>query len=146
MVGTPVDPRRIVEILSSRGHGKALGIAYIDHGPDWIELSLTQRPELIADPMTGVIASGPVVTLLDTATSMAGWLKRGVFQLHVTLDLRVDYLRPAKPAGHIFARGECYSLKRNILFVRGIAHDGDPDDPIAHCVGSFMSLEDRPVS
>lgn len=30
---------------------------------------------------------------------------------------------------------------RSIGFVRGQAHDGDPDDPIAHVAGTFMFLD-----
>ena len=72
--------------------------------------------------------------------SVAVWLKRGVFEAHVTLDLRVDYLRPAVPERTVIGRGECYRLTRSIAFVRGIAHDGDPDDPVAHVAGTFIGM------
>ncbi len=38
------------------------------------------------------------------ATSVAVWLKRGAFEAHVTLDLRVDYLRPAVPERTVIGR------------------------------------------
>jgi len=58
----------------------------------------------------------------------------------VTLDLRVDYLRPAVPERTVIGRGECYRLTRSIAFVRGIAHDGDPNDPVAHVAGTFIGM------
>ena len=87
---------------------------------------------------TGILASGPIFTMMDMATSMSIWLKRGSFQPQATLDLRVDYLRPAEPGKEVFGRGECYHLSRSIAFVRGQAHDGDPERPIAHVAGTYM--------
>ena len=123
------------------GHGNALGIRYRDHGDDWAELELPYDPRLIGDPDTGVIASGPVLALMDMATSVAAWAKRGAFIPHATLDLRIDYLRAATPGKTVIGHGECYRLSRSIAFVRGQAHDGDPDDPLAHVAGTFMLTE-----
>lgn len=123
------------------GHGSALGIAYRAHGEDWCELSLPYDAALVGDPSRGVIASGPILTLMDMATSVGVWLRRGTFHPQATLDLRVDYLRPAAPGRTVVGRGECYRLTRSIAFVRGQAHDGDADDPVAHVAGTFMMLD-----
>ena len=116
-------------------------MAYRAHGPDWCELQLPYRDDLIGDPSTGVLASGPILTLMDMATSMGVWLKREYFGPQATMDLRIDYLRGATPGRTVTGRGECYRLTRSIAFVRGQAHDGDPDDPIAHVAGTFMLLD-----
>ena len=123
------------------GHGHRLGLLYRAHGPDWVELGLPYSPEQIGDPESGVIASGPILSMMDMATSLSVWLKLGTFRAHATLDLRVDYLRPATPGKTVIGRGECYRITRSIAFVRGQAHDGDPDDPLAHVAGTFMALE-----
>lgn len=123
------------------GHGNRLGIRYHAHGPDWAELALPWSPELVGDPERGVLASGPVVTLMDMATSVAVWSAKGRWVPHATLDLRVDYLRPASPGRTVIGRGECYRLTRAISFVRGQAHDGDPADPLAHVAGTFMNTD-----
>lgn len=123
------------------GHGGALGIHYHAHGPDWAELALPYDPKLIGDTATGVLASGPILTMMDMATSLSVWLKLNQFRPHATLDLRIDYLRPATPGKTVFGRGECYRITRSISFIRGQAHDGDPDDPLAHVAGTYMFLE-----
>ena len=123
------------------GHGERLGIAYHAHGPDWVDLILPYHSDLIGDPDTGVLASGPIVALVDMATSLSVWVKRGRFVMQATLDLRLDYLRGARPGHAVIGHGECYAIKRSINFVRGIAHDGDPDDPIAHVAGTYMNLD-----
>lgn len=122
----------------ARSHGGALGIQYRTHGPDWCELALPYDEKLIGDRATGVIASGPILSLMDMATSVGIWLKLGTFRPQATLDLRVDYLRPATPGKTVIGRGECYRITRSIAFVRGMAHDGDESDPLANVAGTFM--------
>lgn len=135
------DPKRFTDYASRVGHGGALGIHYVGHGPDWVELGLDYNEKLIGAAETGVLASGPIISLMDMATSMAIWVRLGRFRPQVTLDLRVDYLRPAAPGRRIVGRGECYAVKRSVAFVRGNAHDGDPGDPVAHVTGTFIGTE-----
>ncbi len=146
MTDTPplnFDPRLFVG-ASNFGHAGLLGIEYHDHGADWAELMLPYNPRLIGDPESGVIASGPILTMMDMATSLAVWIKLGRFRPHATLDLRIDYLRPATPDKTVYGRGECYRITRTISFIRGTAHDGDPADPLAHVAGTFMFTEWKP--
>lgn len=126
--------------VANQGHGFVLGIQYRDHGDDWAELELPYDERLVGDAATGIIASGPVVSLMDMATSIAIWARLGVFRPQATLDLRVDYLRPATPGKTVIGRGECYRITKSVAFVRGQAHDGDPEDPIAHVAGTYMFL------
>lgn len=78
------------------GHGGRLSIGYHAHGQDWVELALPYHADLVGNPDTGVLASGPIVTEMDMATSFAVWQKRGAFVPQAKLDLRVDYLRPPR--------------------------------------------------
>lgn len=133
-------PERFVRAMGQHGHSRVLGIEYRDHGTDWVELALPWQEKLVGDPDTGILASGPIVTLMDMATSLSIWIRSGTFRPQATLDLRVDYLRPALPGKTVIGRGECYRITRNIAFIKGQAHDGDPDDPIAHVAGTYMFL------
>jgi uncharacterized protein (TIGR00369 family) len=142
--GTGFDPKFVNEFMGKIGHGGFLNMEYSGHGDDWVELSLDWREDLVGDPGTGVIASAVVISLLDNATSMAIWTKRGEFKPHVTMDLRIDYLRPSPAGAPLFGRGICYHLSRTIGFVRGIAHNGNIDDPLAHASGTFIQLGDLP--
>ncbi len=132
------DPARFMSYVRQLGHGGAIGIAYRAHGDDWVELSLPYDAHLIGMAESGIIASGPIISLMDMATSLAIWIRLGKFRHQVTLDLRVDYLRPATPGRTIVGRGICYGVKKSVAFVRGIAHDGDLDDPVANVTGTFM--------
>jgi uncharacterized protein (TIGR00369 family) len=137
------DPVRFMDYASrdGSGHGAALGIAYHAHGDDWVELALPWRAELVGMAETDVLASGPIVSMMDMATSLSVWMRLGAFRAQATLDLRVDYLRPAVPGRTVIGRGTCYRITRSVAFVRGMAHDGDPDDPVANVTGTFMGTE-----
>ncbi len=137
--GSIFDPAQMSSMMTRHGHGGWLGISYLAHGSDWVELALPWREELVGVAETGVLASGPIISLMDNATSMAVWTLAGRFTAHATLDLRVDYMRAAAPGKIVFGHGECYKLTRTIAFIRGIAHDGDPLDPVAHVTGTFMA-------
>lgn len=139
--GAPFDPALVSALMNGRGHGGFVGLRYVDHGEDWIEIALPWRADLVGVPETGVLASGPIITLLDNATSMSVWVKSGAFRPQATLDLRLDYVRAATPGKTVIARAECYRLTRSAAFVRGLAHDGDPADPVAHAAGVFMTVE-----
>ncbi|MBB3359847.1 uncharacterized protein (TIGR00369 family) [Novosphingobium capsulatum] len=138
----PFDPAVAGELLSKLGHGGFLGMRYGDHGPDWFEAELPWREDLVGAGNNGVLASGPIISLFDNCTSMAIWTRRGCFVPHVTLDLRIDYVRAAVPGRSVIARAECYQLRGDLAFVRALAHDGDMADPLAHAAAIFMVLGD----
>lgn len=135
------DALGFMKLVRHHGHSGALGIRYVAQGDDWCELALPYADTLVGMEESGIIASGPIVSLMDMATSTAIWVRLGRFRPQVTLDLRVDYLRAAAPGTTVIGRGECYALKRRVAFVRGIAHDGDPEDPVAHVTGTFISVD-----
>jgi uncharacterized protein (TIGR00369 family) len=130
--------RYVDRFMSAVPHLQALGIGFRAMGPDWAELEMPYAPQLVAYPETGVIASGAIFSLMDSAAGFSVIVKHGKFEPHATLDLRCDYLRPAEPGKTVVGRAECYKITRRVAFVRGIAHDGDPGHPIAHVAGTFM--------
>ena len=132
------DPARLIKMMSKNGHNKLINTQYHGHGEGWCELALPYSTDLVTDTASGILASGPIFTLMDMATSLSIWLKTGVFQPQATLDLRIDYLCPARPGQMVVGHGECYHVTRSIAFIRGHAHDGDPAKPIAHVAGTYF--------
>lgn len=134
------DPKLLSQAFFSRGHPGWLGMRYHDHGEDWVALELPWREDLLGDPDQPVLASGPIVSLLDMASGMSIWTANKTFLPVATLDLRVDYQRPAKERSAVIGRVRCYKITRSAAFVRGIAHDGEPDNPLATMAGVFMTI------
>ena len=94
---TEFDPVKLIKMMANNGHNALIGALYHAHGDGWCELAIPYDARLASDATTGIMASGPILTMMDMVTSMSIWLKTGKFQPQATLDLRVDYLRPATP-------------------------------------------------
>lgn len=119
-------------------HAAALGFELVSIGDNRGAIRTPWREELVGDPATGVIASGVVTALLDHCCGLAITAgKRDAFST-ATLDLRIDYMRPAAPRMGIIAEAHCYKLTRSIAFVRAQAWDEDPSDPIATAQAAFI--------
>ncbi|MEC4725771.1 PaaI family thioesterase [Shewanella sp. D64] len=107
-------------------------------------VELPYSHELIGYPDTGVIHGGVITTLMDTASGSAVvcsiFEKYQVLEISPTLDLRVDYMKPADPNKPVYGFAECYKISSSVAFTRCIAYQDSIDDPIAHAVGSFMRI------
>jgi uncharacterized protein (TIGR00369 family) len=131
----PANP--LMRRMGGSPHGAALGVEVVSVVPE-VVLKVPYRPELVGDPDTGVIAGGVVTTLLDSA---CGWATAAALTEPTsiaTLDLRIDYMRPAEPGKDILATAHCYKLTRSVAFVRAVAYDVDPSDPVAAAQAAYM--------
>ena len=137
---TEFDHKLLSNAVLARAHPGWLGLKYHDHGENWVEMELPWREDLVGDPDFPVLASGPIISLLDMASGMCIWATNKMFKPIATLDLRVDYQRPARDHASVIGHAECYKVTRSAAFVRGWAHDGDESDPVAHMAGVFLSI------
>jgi uncharacterized protein (TIGR00369 family) len=113
--------------------------------PDWCVLKVEYQDALVGDPQTRVLHGGVITALLDAAFGFAIFVKLPAFRPMATLDLRIDYLKPAAPGRAVLGGAVCYKLTPELAFVRGCAYHESPDDPIATAVGIYMFTEGRPV-
>ena len=126
------------QLASGSAHTHALGFQYEGLDGDTVRLRVPWRDDLIGDPQTGVIAGGLVTTLLDHVGGLAVWVKSGQFVPIATLDLRVDYMRPALTGRDVIAEAICYRMTHSIAFVRAWAFEDDPADPIAAAQSAYV--------
>jgi len=96
------------------------------------------KPEFVGDPETGVIAGGVITTFLDQICGVAAVAAMDEPTIVATIDLRIDYMRPATPGRDVLAEAQCYKIGKNVAFVRATAYEDTPDNPIAHVVSAFM--------
>lgn len=134
------DAIRFFERTRGHGHSAMVGIDYVSQGEDWIELSLKWRADLVGVAGDGLIATGAIVSLMDMAGSLAVWKARNEFRPMATLDLRIDYLRPAPTQQTIFGRGRSVKLTKSVAFAEAIAHVGKIEEPVARAVLTFMPI------
>jgi len=119
-------------------HNKALGLKVIDARRGFASMQLEWREEFVGNPETGVLAGGPLTAMLDGCCGMAVATMLRDPKPFATLDLRIDYAKPAVPGQPVIAEAECYRITRSVAFTRAIAHQGDPKDPVAAAAGTFM--------
>ncbi len=119
-------------------HSQELGMRSHKADPAHAIISVAYQDSLIGDPETGVIHGGVVTTVLDNACGLAAMTHPDLKGMVATLDLRVDYMRAAKPGLTLWTECECYRLTRSVAFCRGVAYDETSDDPIATATGAFM--------
>jgi len=122
-------------------HNRALGLELTDfrHGRGEVWMRLPYDEKLVGDPTSGVLHGAAITTLMDAACGMAVMVRLGRSEAIATVDLRIDYLKPARPGQHVVAHTECFKVTRQIAFVRGFAHCEDaPDDPIASVAATFI--------
>jgi len=129
------------QIIPELNHCKVLGITVEDVGTGTLTLKLPYSENIIGNPETRVIHGGALTTLMDTACGFAAISALDSATIAPTLDLRIDYMRPAEPDKSVYGHAEVYRITRNVLFARGIAYQESIDKPVAHCTATFMCLD-----
>lgn len=126
------------ELIDTIPHAFALGMKVVTVGACDARLSLPYRSEFVGDPTRGVVFGGVITTLVDQALGLAVSCSLADLRAIATLDLRIDYLRPADPGRELFAHAHCYKVTKHVAFARAVAYDASEDDPFATCLATFM--------
>jgi uncharacterized protein (TIGR00369 family) len=132
------DKARIArQFIEAIPFSKALGMQLDEIGDGIAVISMPYKPDLVGDPQSGVIHGGAVSALMDTCGGAAVMSHPEALAATATIDLRIDYMRPATPGDRITARAHCYHLTRSVAFVRAEAWDSDEGLPVASATGAF---------
>lgn len=131
----PIEVAR--QFIKALPHVKALGMQLDRLGLAEAWLSMPWAEKLVGNPVTGVIHGGAVSTLMDTASGTAVMSHPAGILATATLDLRIDYMRPATKGQTIRAHAHCHNVTKSVAFVRVIAMDDDESRPVAIGTGVF---------
>src|SRR5215472_18170066 len=128
--------KAIAERRSLYGRASGLKIDRAGRGEAWS--SLPYQAVFVGDIESGVIHGGVVTAMLDESCGMAVQLALDGTRAIATLDLRIDYQRPATPGLDISAHSICFRVTRSIAFVRSTAYQESEDHPVATATACFM--------
>jgi len=132
--------------MERAGHGAALGFELTKVGRGEIEMTFPYKAEVVGNPITGVVHGGVIVSLLDTCCGSAAITTLTKAAITPTMDLRLDYMHPAAPHEPIYVSAKVYRNTSNVIFCRGSAWQEDRENPIAHCVATFMKVDTPSIS
>lgn len=131
---------RAQRFLAALRHCQVLGMTVESADGKGLTLRLPYAAHIVGNPDTGVVHGGAITTLMDTTCGISTVCVLPEFEICPTLDLRIDYMHPAEPGKDVFGFAECYRVTPNVIFTRGYAYQDDPEQPIAHVVGTFMRM------
>jgi uncharacterized protein (TIGR00369 family) len=140
MADRPLPFDELAETIKRRSsiYGAISGLTLDRAAPGEAWSSLPYRPVFVGDTTTGVLHGGVVTAMLDESCGMAVQLALDGSRAIATLDLRIDYQKPATPGLDIKAHSKCYRVTRSIAFVRATAYQESEDDPVATATACFM--------
>lgn len=125
------------QFIEAIPHSRALGMELTGMGEGFARIEMPYSEALVGDPETGVIHGGAVSALMDTCCGAAAMSHPSSPAGTATIDLRIDYMRPASPHQRLVTEATCYNITRSVAFVRATAFDDDKENPVAMATGAF---------
>ena len=131
--------KQAAQFIEALPHALALGMELEKLEAGTAVIAMPYAEKLIGDPATGVVHGGAVSALMDTCCGAAVMSHPRNLSHTATIDLRIEYLRPATPGQRITTTATCYHVTRSVAFVRATAVDGDAENPVAMATGTFTA-------
>ncbi len=101
-------------------------------------MTMPARADWMGDPVRNVLHPGALTVLADSACGLAVMSSLPQPLPIATLDLRMDWLRPASPGHDIHCEARCERLTRSVAFVDAEVWQADRSQPIAKARATFM--------
>ncbi|MFV0332475.1 MAG: PaaI family thioesterase [Tropicimonas sp.] len=126
------------EFITALPFSHALAMHLETFGDGHAVISMPWDARLVGDPQSGVIHGGAVSALMDTTAGAAVISRPDGTGISATLDLRIDYMRPARPGQRLTCEARCYHVTRSVAFVRATTTDeAEGHGPVATATGAF---------
>ncbi|MEI6546534.1 MAG: PaaI family thioesterase [Burkholderiales bacterium] len=120
-------------------HMRDIGLRIVSVDSARGTMVLPPRADWVGDPQRGRMHAGPLIVLADSACGIAvGAALPSRNITYATLDLRLDWLRPASTQQPVYSEAHCYRLTRSVAFIRAEVWQADRSQPVASVQSAFM--------
>ena len=119
-------------------YNQAIGLRVVDVAGERIVTALDYRECFLGDPGAGLWHTSVGLAAADSTCGLAVFLALPGLETIATLDLRMDYLRPAVAEQGLWIEAECYHVTRCVGFVRATLHQGERERAVSLCTAAFM--------
>ncbi|MBT6094952.1 MAG: PaaI family thioesterase [Rhodospirillaceae bacterium] len=135
----PPNMEAVLRFYATSPHHQAIGLKVVSADREKAVMRVGYDKRFIGNPDTGALHGGLVTTLMDSTGALAVLAQVPAGTAVATLDLRLDYLRPAIPGQDLIGDSHCFKVTPNLAFSRGTAfEEGNDDDPVANFVATYM--------
>jgi uncharacterized protein (TIGR00369 family) len=110
------------ERLAASGFHAWAGVQVVDASPGAVTVSVTVDERHVN--LQGLVHGGMLAILADTACGLSIRSAIEPGRLHITTDLDIHYLSPARP-GTLFGRGSAVRIGRSLAFAEASIEDAD---------------------
>ena len=101
-------------------------------------VTMKASPDWTGHTAASQIHPGCLTVLADTACGLAVGAAMNPIEPYATLDLRMDYLRPARAGLELRCDAHCHRLSHSVAFVRGEVFQPGSEDAVASVNATFM--------
>jgi uncharacterized protein (TIGR00369 family) len=144
--GSDLDSRIAEGIVAYVPHNRAIGMRFVECRQGRVTVALPYDAKLVGNPLTRVLHGGAITALMDATCGTAVFVKLKEPTPIATLDLRIDYLKPAAPDREVHATAECFKVTQNVAFVRcETYHPGETPDLVAVANGTFIIFRGQTI-
>ncbi|MDT0618388.1 PaaI family thioesterase [Salinisphaera sp. P385] len=119
-------------------HSRDLGMRVVAVEADQVRMRLAPQLWLLADDDAEEICTSVLYSLADSAAGLAVFAASGELTPIATLDLRMDYLRPAASDRALLAQARCLHLTDDVAFVHCDVLSEGQEQPVATGKATFM--------
>ncbi|MDO5638412.1 MAG: PaaI family thioesterase [Neisseria sp.] len=138
MPQNPAVYAHLSEHYLSLPHCRDIGLELLQTEQRRPTLSIAHRTDLLGRSDSGTIHGGAICALVDVASACAVAAHLPDYEILATLDMRLDYMHPARSDRPVLVRATCHRLAGQVAFVRSRCYQEHPDDPIALATATFM--------
>lgn len=119
-------------------HSKDLGMEVIAVGTDRVHMRLAPQPWFLSDDSAEEVCSSVLYSLADSAAGLAVFAVTRELSPIATLDLHMDYLRPADISRNLFTTACCRHLSDEVAFIYCEIFSEGEEQPVATGSATFM--------